>query len=199
MKVEFETSFFKSLKKMNLRSRWHYKACEFITRDLPRFFKNVWIFRKALFSHNWWDHHGMLEFMKIALIDISNKIEIKGNEIPESKSKKVEKMRRAIQILENYNNDNYLDLAEKELGEIFIGNIEFIQKEEDPNLFEMKDGLTSEQNDHNSNVYELARKIEKKEWQEFIEIIKGQDYSKFKDDEKFESQFDGTGIKSWWD
>jgi hypothetical protein len=50
-----------------------------------------------------------------------------------------------------------------------------------------------------TQIYELARKIEKKEWQEFIEIIKGQDYSKFKDDEKFESQFDGTGIKSWWD
>jgi hypothetical protein len=199
MKVEFQTSFFKSLKSIDLRSRWYYRAWEFLKDDIPRFLKNVWLFRKALFSHYWFDHHGMLEFMKIALIDISDNIEVKGNEIQESRFKKVEKMRRAIQILENYNNDNYINLAEKQLGEIFIGNIEFIQSEEDPNLFEMKDGLTPEQEEHNSSVFELARKIEKEEWQEFIEIIKGPDYSKFKDDETFESQFDGTGIKSWWD
>ena len=95
---------------------WWYKTYSLFRYDLPRFFKNVWKFRDALWNHYWFNHHGTLKFFEIGLTDISNNIETKGNEIEPSRSKKVQKMRRVVEIIQNYNNFDYLDMAEKELG-----------------------------------------------------------------------------------
>ena len=32
-----------------------------------------------------------------------------------------------------------------------------------------------------------------------MEILKGQDYSSFDRDKDFYEQFDGSGLKTWWD
>ena len=37
------------------------------------------------------------------------------------------------------------------------------------------------------------------EWEEIHHLLKGQDYSLFDKKISFEKQFDGSGIKNWWD
>ena len=116
MKIGFADTFTKSIEKMIRQQTWWYKTYEFFRYDISRFIRNVWRFRKGLSRHYWWDHHGMLMFMEAALTDMSDRLEKDGLEIDISRLKKVEKMRRAIQLIKNYNQDLYIEMAEKELG-----------------------------------------------------------------------------------
>ena len=40
-------------------------------RDVKEFVRNVWVFRKALYSHRNWDYAGLLMFMETAITDMS--------------------------------------------------------------------------------------------------------------------------------
>ena len=48
-------------------------------------------------------------------------------------------------------------------------------------------------------MFDRAREIERQEWDELFTILKGQDYTKFDKDVDWDEQFDGSGIKGWWD
>jgi hypothetical protein len=61
------------------------------------------------------------------------------------------------------------------------------------------DNETKEESDHNSKVFKRAREIGEQEWNELFEILKGQDYETFDKDVDWWRQFDGTGIRGWWD
>ena len=63
----------------------------------------------------------------------------------------------------------------------------------------MVDNDTDEEKQHNKKVFNRAREIEKQEWDELFVILKGQDYNKFDDNKDWDKQFDGSGIKTWWD
>jgi hypothetical protein len=199
MKVGFADSFGDSLKTLIRHQTWWYKTYELFRYDLPRFFKNVWTFRKALWSHYWFDHHGTLKFLEIGLTNISDTVEKHGNEIDESRLKKVAAMRRAIELIKNYNQDNYIEMAEKELGEIVHHDWEFEPIEDKPGYSRLIDKDTEEEKIHNRKVFDRAREIENQEWDELFIILKGQDTSKFNKDKDWYEQFDGSGIKGWWD
>lgn len=199
MNITFTDSFAKSLKKLHWQNTWLYKTYSFFRYDLPRFFKNIWKFRKALYNHYWFDHHGTLMFMEIGLTDISNNIEKYGIEVDSSKFKKIEKMHRAIQLIKNYNEDSYIEMAEKELGELVMHDWEFKPTDDNPDLFELVDKDTPEEKEHNRKVFDRAREIGEQEWSELWDIIKGQDYSKFDKNKDFDNQFDGSGLRGWWD
>jgi hypothetical protein len=49
---------------------------------------------------------------------MSDNVEKRGNEVDEPRLKKVAAMRRAIELIQNYNEDIYIDMAEKELGKL---------------------------------------------------------------------------------
>ena len=211
MEVKIADTFTKSLKKLIRRQRWWYKTYEFFRYDISRFFRNVWRFRKPLYHHYWWDHHSMLEFMEVALTHMSDRMEKDGMEIDISRLKKVDKMRRVIEIIKNYNESMFIEMAEKELGELHIRPLEFEPANEEETLFTLKDDLTEEQNKHNRKVYDLARKIEEQEWKELCKILQGQDHKDYKKYEKtlteeekkqtdqYYKWFDGSGLKGWWD
>jgi hypothetical protein len=171
----------------------------FFRHDIPRFVKNIWRFRKALYHHYWFDHHGVFMFMEIGLTHMADEMEMKGLEVPESRMKKVEKMRRAVQLIRNYNESNHIEQAEAQLGELIMHPWEFKPSETRPGSFELVDKDTPEEKEHNNKVFKLSREIEEKEWNELFDILKGQDYSKFVKDKEFDTQFDGTGIRGWWD
>ena len=109
-------------------------------------------------------------------------------------------MKRAIQLIKNVRDDNYVTEAEKELGKMLNTDWFWTDKED-----------TEEEAAHNKKVFERAREIEDSEWKELWTIIHGQDmkeYSKIynsktekekKDGGVWESWFDGSGIKGWWD
>lgn len=175
------------------------KLYNLLRKDIPNFIKNLWRFRSALWNHVWWDNHGSLEFLQISLTHMSDNIEKDGIEVDESRLKKVEKMRRAVQLIKNYREDLYLEMAEKELGEIFYYDIEFEPCPNNPEHFQIVEKETKEEKEHNEKVYSRSREIEVQEWNELFEILRGQDYTKFNKKTDWSKQFDGSGLKTWWD
>ena len=199
MEIKFADSFGKSIKRLIRHNTWWYKTYEFFRYDIWRFLKNIWRFRRGLWNHRWWDHHGMLMFTEDALIHISDRIEKDGIETDESRLKKVIAMRRVIKLIQNYNKDSYLEMAESELGEVIHHPWEFEEIEDKPGFFKLKDKDTEEEKEHNHKVFSRSREIEVEEWNELFEILKGQDYSKFDKLKEWNEQFDGSGLRGWWD
>ena len=199
MEIKFADSFGDSLKTLIRHNTWWYKTYELFRYDLPRFFKNIWTFRKALWNHYWFDHHGTLKFLEIGLTNISDTVEKYGHEVDESRLKKVAAMRRAIELIKNYNEDNYIDMSEKELGELMLHDWEFEDVPDKPGFSQLVDNDTEEERVHNRKVFDRAREIGEQEWSELFVILKGQDYTKFDKDIDWVKQFDGSGLRGWWD
>jgi hypothetical protein len=199
MEVNFADSFEDSLKKMISHNTWWYKTYNLFRRGIPNFVKNVWRFRKPLWNHNWWDNHASLEFLQVSLTHMADNIEKYGIEIDGPRLKKVEKMRRASQLIQNYINDLYSEMAESELGELILHDWEFEDVPDKPGFSRLVDKETPEEKEHNTKVFKRAHEIESQEWNELFEILKGQDVNKFDKDYDWEKQFDGSGLKYWWD
>jgi len=211
MKIGFADTFTKSIEKMIRQQTWWYKTYEFFRYDISRFIRNVWRFRKGLSRHYWWDHHGMLMFMEAALTDMSDRLEKDGSEIDSPRLKKVEKMRRAIQLIKNYNKDLYIEVAEKELGKLNLYDWEFETVPDSPDLKRLVDKDTEEEKEHNRKVFNRAREIGESEWNELWQIFKGQDnkeYQKLKEtlteeqkreEDQYYKWFDGSDLRGWWD
>ena len=199
MEIKFADSFGDNLKTMIKHNTWWYKTHELFRYDLPRFFKNIWRFKKLLWNHYWWDHHGTLAFFEVALTHMSDNIETHGNEVDESRLKKVAAMRRVVELIKNYNEDNYINMAEKELGNLILHDWEFEPVPDKPNYSQLVDKDTPEEKEHNRKVFKRAREIGEQEWSELFVILKGQDYTKFDKDIDWNKQFDGSGLRGWWD
>ncbi len=207
MKVEFKDTFFESVEKLVWYDTKLWKVWEFIRRGIPTFFGNIWRFRKELYSHQWWDYRYTLEMLHRSLTIMVNKLEKDGIEEDGSRGKKVAKIRRAIQLLDNRLNDNYVEQAEKELGELHMKPFEFEPAGE--GLYKLKDTETKEEREHNSKVFRLAQSIDDREWRELWNIFKGQsmlDYKKYKKTLTKEQQatawdewFNGSDMRGWWD
>jgi hypothetical protein len=118
--------------------------------------------------------------------------ETRGNEVPESRELKIEKMKRLQYLLYCRFEYNYIDLAEEELGKLPPNPFRFEKLNDGSDNYVMMSNLTEEEQAHETKVYYRANEIEKQHWNEIIEIIKGKviiDY---------ERDFDGTGIRNWW-
>jgi hypothetical protein len=179
MKVEFENTFFESVEKLVWYDTKLWKVWEFIRRGIPTFFGNIWRFRKELYSHQWWDYRYTLEMLHRSLTIMVDKLENDGIEEDVSRGKKVAKIKRAIQLLDNRLKDNYIDQAEKELGELYLNPWEF-ESTEDGN-YRLIDNDTKNEKAHNVRVFKLASTIDDREWRELWNIFKGQsilDYKK---------------------
>jgi len=200
MEVKFADSFWKSLKTLSRHQTWWYKIYEFFRRDLPYFLENIWFFRKELYAFRSWDYSFNLDLFRRSLEKTVNTIEHYGNEVDESRIKKVEKMKRAIQLIKNVRSDEYISQAESELGKIKNSDWLWTERED-----------TEEESIHNKKIFEMAREIEDSEWKELWSIIQGQDVKEYRklydaqsEEEKRERElwnewFDGSGMKSWWD
>ena len=172
---------------------------ETIRYDLPRFIRNLRRFRKALWHYRTYDPHGIYVFNHIGLSNMAEYIEKYGLEIDESRLKKVQKMRRAAELYKNFMEGNFIDQAEAELGELIIYPIEFEPSDEHPSYFVMKETENADEKAHNKAVFDRAREIEEEQWNELFDILRGQDYSKFDKEVDWYKQFDGTGLRGWWD
>lgn len=182
MKVEFADSFFESLERLNKRDRWYNVLWRTIRYNIPNFLKNVWYFRAELYNFEPWDYRFNLDLFQKSLENTVEYLELYGIEEDSSRKKKVDKIRRVIELLENNKEYYYLDRAEQELGELHTRDW-FSDEVED---------LTPEELDHNRKVYLRASKIEEQEWKELWGIIKGKKYKTYE-------EWDGSDIRGWWD
>lgn len=175
------------------------KVWDTLRYDIPRFIKNLWRFRKGLWHYRSYDPHGIYVLNSIGIANMADYIESYGYEIDGPRLKKVEKMRRAVQLYRNLMEDNFIEQAEAELGELIMHPWEFIPCADRPDNFELKDKESPEERKHNSAVFNRAREIQEQQWNELSDILRGQDYSKFDKDKEFYDQFDGSGLRGWWD
>jgi len=207
MKVEFKDTFFESVKDLIWHETKLWKIWAFIVRGIPTFIGNVWKFRKELYSHQWWDYRYTLEMLHRSLVIMENKLSVKGIENWPSREKKVLKIRRAIELLDNRLNDNYIEQAEKELGELYSNPWEF--EPTDDGNYRLIDNDTKDEKEHNRKVFKLAQSIDDREWRELWNIFKGQsilDYKKHlktlpKEEQAtaWDSWFNGSDMRGWWD
>ncbi len=199
MEIKFADSFWKSLKTLSIHQTWWYKTYSFFRRDLPYFLENVWYFRKQLWSFRSWDYSFNLEIFSRSLEKTVHTIEFYGNEIDETRFKKVEKMKRSIYLINRIRSENYIDQAELELGK--LKNVSWFDGVED----------TPEEKEHNRKVFNRATEIEKSEWNELWTILRGQDLEEYKKicesktpeemskNDVWSEWFDGSGLNTWWD
>lgn len=183
---------------------------DFFRYDLYYFIKNLYTFRKQLWSFRDYDYVYSLIFLRATLeklhINISN-----GYEEESSRNKKVQKIKRAIEILDNISQLKYMDMAEEKLNKkIIFKDFEF-EKVNNSDLYRLNSKLDDAEKKHNKDIYELSEKIEEEEWVELWDILSGRnlDYSVFKTDEyknmtldEKESLIskiqDGSDMRGWW-
>jgi hypothetical protein len=200
MKVVFTESFWKSLKIMARHQTWWYRTYEVFRYKLPAFFRNLYYFRRELWEFRGWDYSFNLTLFARSLEKTSEVLEKHGNEVEVSKNKKVEKIKRVIELIKNSREDHYIYRAEEELGEI-----------RGENWFLGDDELNPEDMEHNRKVYARAREIEEIEWSEIWDILRGQNIDEYRTlmgklppEEKdkmdvWNDWYDGSGIRNWWD
>jgi len=191
MKVEAEDSFFESIERLVWYDTKLWKVWEFIKRTIPRFFKNIWRFRKELAQHEWWDYRYTLEMLYRSLSIMVVKLEKDGIEEDSSRGKKVQKIKRALELLKHKLDDDYTDRIEAELGKLILHDWEFEELENGNHR--LIDNDTPAERKHNRMIFKEAHKLEDKEWIELWNILKGTKYSKTWGD-----AFDGTDMRGWW-
>lgn len=202
MKTKFADSFFESFERMVNRQRWYWKTVDLFRYDLPNFFRNLWLFRKNLWNHTWYNGDGsILPWVKTAVDDMTWRIEKHGHEVDESRMKKVAKMKRLSYLIDVCVHDKFIEEAEKELGiEMILHPWEFVPAEGYEGSYELLDKDTPEEKEHNHKILERSHQIQKEYWEELCYIIKGPDYDLIRESgEDFYEKLDGTDIRSWWD
>lgn len=210
MKVKFADSFGDSLKDMIRHESWWYKTYETIRYKIPVFFKNIYRFRKVLWNHRWYDYRFTLEALQTSLEIMEAKMH-DGMEVFESRGKKIEKMQRAIQILKNIGDDNYIEMAESELGPLHMRDWEFEDVPEKDGHSQLVDNETPKEKKHNRKVFDRARQLGEQDWKELWKIFEGQDIREYIKIEKtiteeyrlkpnsYNQWFDGSDLRGWWD
>ena len=191
MKVEFKDTFFESVEKLVWYDTNLWKVWSAIRYDIPLFFKNVWRFRKELYNHQWWDYRFHLEMMYRSLSIMEKGMSEKGIEVTETRDVKVQKMRRALELLKHKLDDDYIQRAELELGELTHKSIEF-EPIEGSDSYRLVDTDTPAEKKHARRVYKRARVIEDVEWKELWDIFKGKKFTTWE-------KYDGSDLRGWWD
>jgi hypothetical protein len=132
-------------------------------RSLRRFFKTIWNFRS-------FDYHYTLEVLSVCLRmqleDFRNEKSFK--EIDETRLPKEAKIERCLQLLSNIKEDNYRERCG------YDNNYEvYFKPIPGSDNFTMESTETSEQKQHNSHVLHEINQLEESEWNELMDILKG--------------------------
>jgi hypothetical protein len=197
MEVKFADSFWESLDRMAKRERWYWKTWDFFRYDLPKGIKNIIFFWKVIWNFRPWDHTYNLRILSKSLEPLRDSVK-NGYEVDVPRLKKVAKIERAIEILNNITEDKYTDIAEEKLG--YLVNVEYTFRDDEPK--EVKEA--------NRKIYDLSREIEEKEWKELWTIFQGQEHSQYvmwldrvkeergKNVDIWNDWYDGSGMAHWW-
>ena len=192
MKVHITDTFTKSLKKLIWHQHWMYKTYFLFFYDIPLFIKNIWRFRKELWNHQWWDYNFTLQMMYRSISIMEKEMSVKGWEVRQTREPKVKAMQRALELLKHKLDDDYVERAEAELGEIIMHDWDF-EPVENGN-YRLVDNETKKEKAHNRRIFKRASAIEAKEWRELWNIFEGTKNSKV-----YDENYDGTDLRSWWD
>ena len=211
MKVEFKYTFFESIEKLVWYDTKLWKVWAAIRYDIPLFFKNIWRFRKELYNHQWWDYRFTLEMLYRSLSIMVVKLEKDGIEEDSSRMKKVQKINRALELIKHKLDDDYIERAELELGQLSNRPLEFEPVKGKEGFYSLVNNDTPSEKKRRNKIYVYANKLEGDEWKEIWKIFEGQDIKQFskllktktkeeqKNSDVWGEWFDGSGMRRWWD
>lgn len=151
--------------------------------QLKHFIINCWKFRKELSNYRTFDYSDSLMMFRKTLEELRNTL-IEGFEVSNYRFLKVEKMNQAIFILKQFENDNFIELAEEELGI-------------DLDLY-MSQGFGNIKSEERK-VFNYAHQLEKQYWNKLMTILEGRQPTQLNILKNEFYSFDGTDMKSWWD
>lgn len=136
-----------------------------------------------------WDYSYVLQMMKFQLELLKKEIE-RGCELEIHKKIKIRDINRVCEIIDHtFEPSYYIDFYENKYGEINC-NFELIDSDEE-GYKELNDLRTVQEKELHTLIYKSADKLEQKEWNELINILRDGNYVKKR--RKFKA-----GMKSWW-
>src|SRR5690606_22416515 len=123
------------------------------------------------------------EMLAAQLAYMADRLEKDGHEVDASRLKKVAKIRRAVELIKSYCNDDYIEKAEQQLNytvshyplefEPYTGSFHDPDMNRE-DLFVLVEKRTTEEIERDQKIFELSNKIADEEWNELWDIIKGQ-------------------------
>lgn len=177
--------------------------------SIKRYLINIYVFRKELSNcYPWNEDYGLLRKQ----IELMCECIKNGNEERISANKKITKMERVIYLLKCFEKDNFIDIAEEQLG-YQLSKWDFELKEVNINgktSYQRIEKRTEEEIEKDRKIYQLSIEIEQQYWNELWDILKGQNPDDYKrkdnktdDPDEFYNNwldwFDGSGYAGWWD
>lgn len=209
-----EKTFWKRVKtwfhvRYSIIEMWYY--------DTKRYMENIARFNKMMKEWYPWDWESQVRLFAYGVELLANHIDMYGNEVDESRKKKVAAMRELVTLLRTDYEDG---LNEKYLRQGKEDVITHVTEYEDGSIgFEVKDEKSRKIEQEALQRFEKAlEEARKKHYNRIFEIIRGQDIEKLvvkKIGEKQETEtleeyhkryreaydelYDGTGIEGWWD
>lgn len=183
MKIQAANSFFESLKKIYKKQKFYYR--EFWSDKYYEFKWSLWALKKyfKVVTHmRPWDSYGMIEMWKHQAEILLKTLE-RGNEVNETRFPKIKKLKRFIELVDNYikDNDTLKTYGERCGYNYDAEDFEFVPIEGKKELYELK--ITTKSGyEHidNSKALKEGHKLEEKEWKEMMKILKDE-------------------MRSWWD
>ena len=153
--------------------------------------KNIKTFWRVIWRFKPYDYAYQLQLWRASLIPLRDAIQT-GSEVEVTRLKKVAKIQRCIDLIDRIHADDYFALAEAELGE----TVEF-------------DLAIEYHVDKLRKIMDLSEKMAEADWTELWRTLQGQRYVEFQMmhekltlknyHDVYETWFDGSGMKSWWD
>jgi len=210
MKLKYEDSVFEKIVDKIYYDAKLWKVKDTFIIGIPNFFKNIWRFRRELYQHQWWDYTFTLQMLHRSLSIMVVKLEKDGIEVDSHRLKKVNAIKRAIQILKSKIDGDYIEQAELKYGKLAPRPLEF-EPIENSTSYRMVDNDTPSEKKHRTKIYAYSNKLEEDEWKELWKIFEGQDIKEFskllktktkeeqRNDDIWNEWFDGSGMRGWWD
>jgi len=176
---------------------------EFIRWDIPRFFKNIWRFRRELKSFGGWDWYYTISMLRRSLITQKESMEKFSNEYEPTLRLKLYYMKRAIYLTDCILEDKFHDMAEARLGyKTVFRDFKFEPIEGSTSKRLVFDEESEEERQANRKIFEELSKIEKEVWNELFDILKGDIYNADMYTEHkgkaYEDVHNGKGLINWW-
>lgn len=162
------------------------KIYNFFRYKIIHFIKNIWNLRKELWQFRNWDSSFNILLFAKSLELTANNIEKYGFEEDISRLNKVKNMKRVIEILRWHAEDEFMEIAEKELQLNWDCNLILKPCEDKDDYIEIVDLTSKEQLDINKKITKYSDELRETTWNEVWDILKG-DYKT------------NLGILSWWD
>jgi hypothetical protein len=155
----------------NIKNSRLYDILKSFYYDIRYMIFNQFKYFKIVSKMREWDYEYILQMMKFQLEILCDCIEKYGNEINESRIPKIEKMKYAIELLNNLIEQNQLERCG------YIADAVELKRENNRLKF-VKNPKYSDYNE--KEVFNKSLELEEKEWNELFNILK-------------------TDMRFWWD